>query len=61
MGVHGTVAVLLLCTGTAMQDFVLASLHIHSVVAAGESLDTENLSKGPKSPESRNYPSPIDP
>lgn len=61
MGVHGTVAVLLLCTGAAMQDSVLANLCIRSAAAARECLDTDNLSKDPESPESRNYSSPIDP
>lgn len=60
MGIHRTGAILLLCTGSAMQDFVLSAFVFTVLWLLAESLDNDNLSQGPENPESRDYPSLID-
>lgn len=60
MGIHRTVAILLLCTGSAMQDFVLSAFVFTVLRLLAESLDNDNSSQGLENPESRYYPSLID-
>lgn len=60
MGIHGAVAVLLLCTGSAQQDFVLSAFVFTVLRLLAEPLDNDNLSQGPENSEKRDYPSLID-
>lgn len=51
---------LLLCTGSALQNFLLSAFVFTVLRLLAESLDNDNLSQSPENPESRDYPSLID-
>lgn len=60
MGIHWTVAILLLCTRLARQDFVLSAFVFTVLRLLAKSLGSDNLSQGPEIIKSRDYPSLID-
>lgn len=58
LGIHRTVAILLFCTGSAMQDFVLSAFVFTVLWLLAESLDNDNLSQGPEKPWIKGLPLP---